>query len=1157
MAKPGSKKDEDTVSELILKLLIDPDDECFLGVLNRFSQNKQLTKFHKLLFGQQIEVQQNLDKKRDLIEQLKKDWTADRDEEEKETTNPTAESEITYQFLYSTLSSYGKLIANLPFQQKLDLWSTFLKQDLTANHLCSQLFSVFLLHFDATSNKITPLVQSRLDTLIERTNQLFDRSVDLTLLNASHQLIRWLELVYNWGQFLFLNKLYSKDKSTKLIDESASGGAFTGYALHLYKEASFWKKFIKQSLKKEEQNLEITELAVKLIVQNLLFVNSSAIGPFRTESSGLEKFNREATGLILQQIRKYPSLVFYLNVEQFYELFSDDDLAALFGHLFTKYTSDKEAKYLKFLSQNYFKCSKRVQILAVKVFIRVLADVCSENEVQNQKYLDLLNAIRQKEWPSDVHSSIPAKMKEKIENDEFSSDLTEIAAQLDGLTPTTGNFKDERLRNLFQLLQCCVPLKDLLFSNQCLLLVVSIGFLSAYRSDSQLSVLALNVLTGIFSSSLPLRLFDVYPPSSFVKKLFVALAPFNVNCLLPLLNSVVFKFIFRCFYFGEFQEVQELLTFFSRIDDKLSRSGNSKAGKSSTGKPTSVEELQFVLRAEFLIEMHKELERKRKHRKGNIEFLNSDEMRQLFSANIEQCWKQLDSRLHDSAYSNAFKVGCIQGALQFFNLKDTNLMSESSLESYFHLSIKLAFDGIEELTVAKQTDTYGSIALCNYLEFLLQNETIYSSKMSKLELIQRVWTRLVFKPLNLKPFSCQTNGEAAASSGDEATGSGKRKSADDHRASSKRMKEDDSAISGETVNIEILLQLTKITLKHCSAVQLGEFLNSLLTDLKEFNSDFLADSVDFGRLRARSNLLVLIKIIFQNVNGIVANEPDKLAVLKGEFIEALIVQVVSFAQNVYLLKIETQTALDAEEAKEDASEEAKKEAKEVTAGEIIGSRSENELKLEQTQQAQLLALEAVESILNNFRPLGNLTSQQVNYLIHVCVLADLTSYQSADPTHFAAIFNVIYSILNRVLVDYKHTVTSAFSAYVNLICALLENLCKISFQIRFVNFRPDTQRAIERCSVNFQHLLLLLARHKEYTYCTSNIITRFIREMQNDLIYSTIKHRILIGIYKLLNSSQSGDKFQFIYSRLNQEGRQMFEQIHENYDKFYRYKGYV
>lgn len=1149
MAKPDSKKDEDLISELILKLLIDPDDECFLDALNRFSQNKQLTKFHKLLFGQQIEVQQNLDKKRDLIEQLKKDWTADRDEDDKETTDQT-ESEITYQFLYSTLSSYGKLIANLPFPQKLDLWSTFLEQDLTANQLCSQLFSVFLLHFDATSNKITPLFQSSLNTLITRTSQLFDRSVDLALLNASHNLIRWLELVYNWGQFLFLNKLYSKDKSAKLIDESASAssGLFSGYALHSYKEAGFWKKFIKQSLKKEEKNLEITELAAKLLIQNLLFVNSSAIGPFRSEGGGLEKFNREATGLIIQQIRKYPSLVFYLNVEQFYELLSDDDLAALLGHLFAKYTDDKEAKYLKFLSQDYFKCSKRVQILAVKVFVGLLADVCSENEVKNQKYLDLLGSIRQKDWPTDVHSSIPTKMRKQIENDQFSSDLTEIASRLNGLTPANGSFKDERVRNLFQLLQCCVPLKDLLFSNQSLLLIVSVGFLCAYRSDSQLSVLALNFLTEIFASNIPVRLFDLYAPSSFIKKLFVALAPFNVNCLLPLVSSVVFKLIYRCFYFKDFQDIKELLTFFSRIDGKL----NDAPSARSAGKSSTVEELQFVLRVLFLIQLNKELEVKRKRRKGNIEFLNGDEMRQLFSANIEQCWKQLDSRLHDAAYSSAFKVSCIQGALQFFNLKDTNLMNESNFESYFDLSIKLAFEGIHELTVGKQqADSYGSIALCNYLEFLLQNEAIYSSKMTKLELIQRVWTRLVFKPLDLKPFDCQANGEFSGRQGDndaeqEAGDSRKRKSADDHTVS-KRMKEDNAMSSGETANIECLLQLTKITLKHCSAVQLSEFLNCLLADLKEFNSDFLADSFDFGRLRARNNLLLLIKIIFQNVNNIVANEPDKLAVLKGEFIETLIVQVVSFAQNVYRLKIEVQTALDAEEANEKQTDE------------ITGSRLEDELKLDQIHQAQLLVLETVESILNNFRPLGNLTSQQVNYLIHVCVFADLTSYQSSEPTHFTSIFNVIYSILNRVLVDYKHTVTSAFSAYVNLICILLENLCKISFQIRFLNFRPDTQRAIERCSVNFQHLLLLLARTKEYTYCTSNIITRFIREMQNDLIYSTIKHRILIGIYKLLNSSQSqsSDKFQFIYSRLNQEGRQMFEQIHENYDKFYRYKGYV
>ena len=54
---------------------------------------------------------------------------------------------------------------------------------------------------------------------------------------------------------MFLNKLYSKDKSAKLIDESASAssGLFSGYALHSYKEAGFWKKFIKQSLKKEEK----------------------------------------------------------------------------------------------------------------------------------------------------------------------------------------------------------------------------------------------------------------------------------------------------------------------------------------------------------------------------------------------------------------------------------------------------------------------------------------------------------------------------------------------------------------------------------------------------------------------------------------------------------------------------------------------------------------------------------------------------------------------------------------------------------------------------------------------------------------------------------------------------------------------------------------
>lgn len=1160
MSKPVVKKNEDLVGELILKLLVDPDDECFLNALNSFNQNKQLTKFHKLLFGQQIEVQQNLDKKRDLIEKLKNEWTAGSDEEDRKPTNQ-AESEITYQFLYSTLSNYGKLIANLPFSQKLDLWSTFLEQDLTTNQLCSQLFAAFILHFDATSSKITPLFQSSLDTLIERTNQLFEQSVDLSLLDSSHNLIRWLELIYNWGQFLFLNKLYSKEKSTKLIDESASeSSSFSGYRLHSYKESGFWKKFIKQSLKKEEKSLEISELTVKLVIQNLTFVNSSAIGPFRTEKAGLHKFNREATGLILQQITQRPSLVFYLNAEQFYELFSDDDLAALLSLLFEQYAKHKEAKFLKFLSQNYFQSSKRVQILSIKVFIKLLAELCSQNEVKNPGYLELLAAIQQKDWPSEVHASVPVKLKEKTEN-KFHTDLTEIAARLDGITPASDRPQDERIRNLLHLLQCCVPPKDLLPSNQCLLLIVTVGFLSAYRPDAQLSVLAFNILTETFCSNQSTRLFDFYAPSAFIKKLFVALAPFNVNSLLPLIISILSKILFRCLYFKDVQVMKELLTFFSLIDSKLNDASRSKA--KSNAKASGIEELQFVLRAMFLIELNKELEKKRKWRKDSRELLDDNEMRQLFSANIEQCLKQLDKRLEDDAYSRAFRVCCIQGALQFFNLKDLDLINKLSFERYFDLSIRLTFEGIHELTIKQATDPNAKNTLSNYLKFLFQNETIYNSKMTKLELIKRVWTRLVFKPLDLKPlelFNCQADefsGRLKSEQGDEqAVDNKKRKSTDDHPGS-KRMKENgalSSALSDElssatsqkkNLNIDILLELTKITLQHCSPDQLDEFLNCLLADLKEFNSNFLADSVDFSKLKTRSNLLLLIKIIFHNIKEVVASEKAKLELLKGEFIEQLIVQVVGFAQNIYCVKIELQAALEKELAREKQDE--------------ITSRLEDELKakLGQIHQAQLLSLETVDAILNNFRPLGNLTSQQVNYLMHVASFVDLASYRNDDPTHFASIFNVVYSILNRVLIDYKHTVTSAFSAYTSLICGLLENLCKISYQIRFLNLRPDTQREIERCSVNLQHLLLLLARTKEYTFCTSNIIARFIREMQNDLIYSTIKHRILIGIYKLLNSSQSDDKFQSIYSRLNQEGRQMFKQIYENYEKFYRYKGYV
>lgn len=1135
MVPVNKSDDENQIGELILRLLVRPDDEQFVNVLLKFGQGKQLTKFHKLLFSQQIEVQQNLDKKQDLIEQLKQDWTVEPDDDDERTT---IESEITYQFLYSTHAIYGKQIVNLPFSQKLDLWSIFLEQNLSANQLCLQLFTTFLLHFDVTSSRITPLFQSKFDELTEQTSRAFSETIDLSLLSNSFNLVRWLELIYNWGQLVFIHEIYSKDKASRLIAESTAAefdaNGVYDLRLHTYKDAHFWKQFLSESLNKEEKKFEVTELTIKLIIQNLIFVNSSAIKSERVDRR-LDAFNQETTNVILESIHKYPNLVFYLNVEQFYELFTDEHLESMLSSIIKRYIECKEAKYLTFISQNYFLCSRRVQVRLLRVFISLLHDLCVENSVQNLGFLNLLKSIKKKQWPLHLYSTCVSK---NVANNQLWEDLSKLAPKLNNLTPVNG-FQDKRVHNLFVVLEQWLTLDSCLISGiQCLALITLIGFQSSYILNTQLSVLNLNCLSKLVETPLPARLFDVYEPSSFIKKLFIILAPFNVNSISRLINAIVAKILFKSTIYQNSEHIEKIFGFFAKLDARQP-------------KPNYVEELEFVLRTNLLIELNKSFESRKKQHKIATKFLNTDEIRLRLANNIEECIKQLDRRLNDDTYSKVFKVSCIQGVFQFFNVKTGDPMNEINFEKYFELSIQLTFECIyEQLT---DCSSYDRNILFNYLTFLFKNEAIYAGRLTKLELIQQVWTRLVFKPLDLDLTDSDRPANVSAIdlpdfemfSKQLEDGNLKRKLNAD-QTGVKRLKKDDRNKS-LTIDLDTLVELTKITLEHCSSAQMKQFLNRLLADLQTFNSNFLSDCLDFDELKKKVNLFILIKIVVQNVKNIdVHNEKDKLELFKDDFIQHLIVQVVSFAQNIYNLKIEIQTDLENEETKDD-------EQIKIAVDRIEALKD----KLNQIYEIQVLVLELVESVFKHFRPLGNFTSQQVNYLSQVCVLSDLKNYQQNDPKHFATIFNGIYMILNRILIDYQHTVTSAFSAYMNLVISLLQNLCRIGYQIRFLNLKSETRFEIEKCSINCQHLLLLLSRTKDYTHCTTNVISAFINELQTDIVYSTIKNRILIGIYKLLNSSQSENRLQFIYSRLNPEGRQMFKQIYDNYDKFYRYKGYA
>ena len=210
-------------------------------------------------------------------------------------------------------------------------------------------------------------------------------------------------------------------------------------------------------------------------------------------------------------------------------------------------------------------------------------------------------------------------------------------------------------------------------------------------------------------------------------------------------------------------------------------------------------------------------------------------------------------------------------------------------------------------------------------------------------------------------------------------------------------------------------------------------------------------------------------------------------------------------------------------------------------------------------QIQVTTVETIRLAIESFTTAEvHLTAQQVNFLLQFTVLLH-SGEMVGRFRYFVDLFDQSCDTLKIFFLSYRITAESGLSVYNSVLQNLLGQLCRSSFQGIYSLQSPAIQKRLENCALRLQRLLSVVS-----TYGHSiepqvlNLLAFYISQSQIEPIHMNVRKHILIGFYKLLAAIPQGkDRFDKMYAKMNQEGREMFKIIYDNFEKFYKYKGYV
>ena len=185
-----------------------------------------------------------------------------------------------------------------------------------------------------------------------------------------------------------------------------------------------------------------------------------------------------------------------------------------------------------------------------------------------------------------------------------------------------------------------------------------------------------------------------------------------------------------------------------------------------------------------------------------------------------------------------------------------------------------------------------------------------------------------------------------------------------------------------------------------------------------------------------------------------------------------------------------------------------------------------------------------------------LTHQQLFLVMDILFVIGNESPESGEKELFNQILLSSLEIIREILANYESSVSVGISVFGILCCKFL-NACLRLTSDKFVDNESDLSSAQK----TVQALGSVISRFnclKSFSSVSPEILTTYVKFSRIWPTHPKTKHLFLSIIYRIMKSiDENQDEMERLLERLTHPEKILFRYLTSNYDKYYRYKGYV
>jgi hypothetical protein len=192
-----------------------------------------------------------------------------------------------------------------------------------------------------------------------------------------------------------------------------------------------------------------------------------------------------------------------------------------------------------------------------------------------------------------------------------------------------------------------------------------------------------------------------------------------------------------------------------------------------------------------------------------------------------------------------------------------------------------------------------------------------------------------------------------------------------------------------------------------------------------------------------------------------------------------------------------------------------------------------------------------------------LTPQRLLLLLNTVIItfAELEHHKNHVKL-FSALFNPALLVLCEAVASSKAIVLHHLQSFTEIVKSGLNLLLSMSRQSAFEAYSFEERNQFESCLISMDRLITFLCAFKaDFAKQAPSLIAMYVQEAQKESIHFAVKKPLLSTVYrvlKVITVAEEGERsLAEIHCRLTPPGREVFKLLLSNYDKYYRFKGYV